>query len=71
MQVILYSTGCPKCKVLEAKLDSKKIKYNVVSDVSIMESKGFMSVPMLEINGEVMNFKKAVDWINEYEEGVK
>ena len=68
MQVILYSTGCPKCKVLEAKLNMKEIEYDVVADVSVMESKGFMSVPMLEINGEVMNFKKAVDWINNLEE---
>lgn len=71
MNVVLYSTGCPKCKVLEAKLDAKKIEYNVVTDVSVMESKGFMSVPMLEVNGEVMDFKKANDWVNAYEEGVK
>lgn len=67
MNVVLYSTGCAKCKVLEAKLNMKKIEYNVVTDMSIMESKGFMSVPMLEVNGEVMNFKKANDWINAYE----
>ena len=66
MNVVLYSTGCPKCKVLEAKLNMKEIGYNVVTDVSVMESKGFMSVPMLEINGEVMDFKKANDWINAY-----
>lgn len=67
MNVVLYSTGCAKCKVLEAKLNMKKIEYNVVTDVSVMESKGFMSVPMLEINGEVMDFKKANDWIKNYE----
>ena len=67
MNVVLYSTGCPKCKVLEVKLNMKEIEYNVITDVSVMESKGFMSVPMLEINGEVMDFKKANDWINAYE----
>lgn len=71
MQVILYSTGCPKCKVLEAKLNVRKIKYQTVTDVDVMESKGFMSVPMFEVDGEIMNYKKAVDWVNEYEEGVK
>lgn len=66
MQVILYSTGCPKCKMLKAKLDTKGIKYDVVTDVNVMESKGFMSVPMLEINGEVMNYMKADEWIKNY-----
>lgn len=68
MNVVLYSTGCPKCKVLEAKLNRRKIKYNVITDVSVMESKGFMSVPMLEVNGEVMNYGAATDWINRLKE---
>ncbi len=71
MQVILYSTGCPKCKVLEAKLNRRKIEYQTVTDVDVMESKGFMSVPMLEVDGEIMNYREAVDWVNEYEGGVK
>lgn len=71
MDITLYSTGCAKCKVLEAKLNAKKIEYKTITDMDIMESKGFMSVPMLEINGEVMSFKKAVDWVNEYEGDTK
>lgn len=65
MQVILYSTGCPKCKVLVAKLNAKNIKYNTVSDVSIIISKGISTVPVLEVNGTIMDFKTAVKWINE------
>ena len=65
MQVILYSTGCPKCKVLVAKLNAKNIKYNTVSDVSIIISKGISTVPVLEVNGTIMDFKTAVEWINE------
>ena len=57
MTIILYSTDCPKCKVLKSKLDSKGIEYNVISDVDIMTSKGIDTVPVLEINGEMMNFK--------------
>lgn len=71
MEVILYSTGCSKCKVLEAKLNSKKIEYKIENDMDVMEAKGFMSVPMLEVNGEVMSFKKAVDWVNAYEGDMK
>lgn len=65
MQVTLYSTGCPKCKVLKMKLDSKNINYDIISDVSIIISKGINTVPVLEVDGNIMNFKTAVDWINE------
>ena len=65
MQVILYSTGCPKCKVLVAKLNAKNIKYNTVSDIGIIISKGISTVPVLEVNGTIMDFKTAVEWINE------
>lgn len=65
MQVVLYSTGCPKCKVLKAKLDSKEISYDIISDTSVMINKGIETVPVLEVDGNVMDFKTAVDWINE------
>ena len=65
MKVILYSTGCPKCKVLKAKLDSKEISYDIISDTSVMVNKGIETVPVLEVNGNMMDFKTAVDWINE------
>ena len=64
MKVILYSTGCPKCKVLKAKLDSKEISYDIISDTSVMINKGIETVPVLEVNGNMMDFKTAVDWIN-------
>lgn len=65
MQVTLYSTGCPKCKVLKMKLDSKNINYDTISDVNIIISKGINTVPVLEVDGNIMDFKTAVDWINE------
>lgn len=64
LSVILYSTHCPKCNVLEKKLKQKGIDYNEVNDVTVMEEKGFLSVPMLEVDGKIMDFKEANDWIN-------
>ena len=64
MNIVLYSTHCPRCVVLEKKLKQKGIDYNEVNDVSIMEEKGFLEVPVLEADGEIMNFKEANDWIN-------
>ena len=63
MSVILYSTGCPKCKVLKAKLQQNNIEYVEVSDVAIMKEKGFEYVPVLEIDGVAHSFKDAVEWI--------
>ena len=64
-KVILYEHGCPRCKVLKSKLDQKGIKYEDISDVEVMKSKGFQEAPKLDVNGVVMDFKEAVKWIGE------
>lgn len=61
--VVLYSTHCPKCKVLSAKLDQKSISYETNTDVELMQQKGFTTVPKLEVDGVVYDFKEAVEWI--------
>ncbi len=65
--VILYSTNCPKCKVLEAKLRQKNIPFEYVNDIELMAEKGFLTVPKLEVNGEVLDFAEANKWINSQE----
>lgn len=64
MEVILYSTHCPRCEVLEEKLKSKGIEYVEENSVEVMQEKGIMSVPVLEYNGELFDFGKAVKLIN-------
>lgn len=66
--VVLYSTHCPKCRVLEAKLNLKDIEYEINTDMNKMESLGIMSVPILEVDNQLLQFKEAVDWINNYKE---
>ena len=63
--IILYTIDCPKCKVLEHKLEEKNIQYEVCKDTNIMAEKGYMYLPILEIDDKVLNFKEAVDWIKE------
>lgn len=63
-KVVLYSTGCPRCRVLEKKLNEKNIIFELVNDEDVMIEKGFMTAPMMEINGNLYDFKNAVDWIN-------
>lgn len=64
MNVVLYSTGCPRCKILKSKLDKKGITYSVVDDVDKMLSMSMTTMPVLEIDGVKMNFKEAINWIN-------
>lgn len=65
MNVTLYSTHCPRCKVLGLKLKQKNISYEEVTDLKTMAAKGFKSVPKLEVDGTVYDFKEAVQWIGE------
>ncbi len=64
MQIILYSTHCPKCNVLEKKLKQKNIPYEEINDIEIMKEKGYLTAPVLEVDGTSMDFKTASDWIN-------
>jgi len=60
--VILYSTGCPKCKVLKMKLDRAGVSYTVEEDVEAMRKLGLLSAPALSVDGELMLFGDAVKW---------
>lgn len=64
-QIILYEHGCPRCKVLKMKLDQSGIQYEIINDIEIMKAKGFNEAPKLEVDGVVMDFKQAVEWIKE------
>jgi glutaredoxin len=62
-KIILYSTGCPNCQVLKAKLEEKNIEFEVCSDTQKIMSTGFRTVPLLEINGEIKTFTEAIMWV--------
>lgn len=64
-KVILYEHGCPRCKVLKAKLDQSGVEYETVNDIDVMKQKGFNEAPKLEVEGVIYNFSEAVKWIGE------
>lgn len=64
---ILYSTSCPKCIVLERKLEENNIEFDICSDTDVMLNLGFDQVPVLKVDGKYLEFKEAVDWINSRE----
>jgi len=63
--IVLYSTGCPKCEVLKKKLAEKGVQYTVNESVDEMLSLGIEQVPVLKINEELLQFPAAVKWIND------
>jgi glutaredoxin len=64
LKIVLYSTGCPRCNVLETKLKNKGIDFEEINDTKLMIDKGFDSVPILEVDGNYMDFGKANEFIN-------
>ena len=71
--ITLYSNDCPKCKVLEDKLNSKGIKFYKNTDIAQLASFGLRSLPVLKIekdegkNGtepRYLTFVEANEWVN-------
>lgn len=63
-KTILYSTGCPKCNVLKAKLKQKNVDYIENNNIDEMQKMGITTVPMLMINSDLLDFVEAVEYIN-------
>lgn len=61
----LISNGCPKCKILQNKLDEKGILYDKSDDIQELISLGFKTVPMLELDGEYLDFGRAIKWVQD------
>lgn len=68
-EIILYSNGCPKCKVLEAKLNAKNIKFEKSDNFEKLLEQGKQSLPVLEVEGNLLDFPVANSWVNNYVEG--
>lgn len=62
--ITLYSTHCPKCRVLETKLKQKNVEYVECTDVDKMIELGITSAPCLDVDGKMLDFPSAVKWVN-------
>ena len=63
MKAILYTTGCPKCKMLESRLD-KICEFEKVTDVDeivkFAKEHNLKSEPILAIDDKVYTFEEAL-----------
>ena len=64
-KIILYSTKCPRCLMLEKKLEQHGIDFEEITDTNVMIEKGFTTVPMLEVDGQIMDYNESIKWIME------
>lgn len=62
-KVILFSTGCPLCKTLKQMLNNYSIPYVENNSVEYMISLGFTTVPVLSVDGKIMEYNEAKNWI--------
>lgn len=62
--IILYSTGCSKCGILKKKLDTYGIPYHESNDADEMQRLGMTEAPGLMVDGNLLNFGRAIQWVN-------
>lgn len=62
--IILYSTDCPKCKILEKKLKDKDIHFVTINSTEEMVKLGYASAPLLRVDGIILDFAEAIKWVN-------
>ncbi len=68
MKIILYTTHCPMCTVLEEKLEDAGFEYETVEDPQEIIKLGYYSAPILSVDENTMTFKEACDWIDYMED---
>ena len=63
---VLYSTGCPKCNVLEKKLKSKNVDFVIETDIDSIVKMGYTSAPILwyRNSDKYYTFTEAVNFVN-------
>ena len=62
---VYSSISCPKCRMLKMTLQQKGIEYEEITDVNVMTSLNIKNLPMLGVNGTLLNLPQAMKWIQE------
>lgn len=65
MKPKLYSIGCPKCNILEEKLEKQNVDFDLVNDMEEVKKTGFQFFPVLEVDGQLLDFYGAINWLKQ------
>lgn len=60
--------NCVYCDMLKLRLQHEQLSYQEIKDQSEIESRGFETVPQLQVSGQTMDFNQAIAWLNSREE---
>lgn len=63
--ITVYTTHCPRCKILEKTLLGAGFEFAQCEDVDTMVAMGFQEIPQMEVDGKIYGFKEAIKWIRE------
>ena len=66
--IILYSTGCPKCNILERRLTNDKIEFSITDNVDKFIDMGFQNAPVLQIDDNFIDYTNAMKLLKVYED---
>lgn len=65
--IVLYSSHCPKCDMIERILKEKGINFDVVDDenfyLPLAEENNIDSMPFADVNGKILNTKELQEYI--------
>lgn len=60
----LYTNHCRKCEILTAKLKEKNVTFEVVDDEEALVKLGFDFMPVLEVDGDRLDYLTAINYVN-------
>ena len=74
----LYSTGCPKCNIIEKKLNALNAQYDIITDIDeikkVCEATNNDMLPLLQIDEAwgvaTYDFAGAIKWIKKVGEQI-
>ena len=67
MIITLYSTGCPKCQILEKRLKKNNIDFIISDNVDALIEKGFQSAPVMAVGKLFYDYTSAMNLLKKYE----
>lgn len=65
----LYSTHCPKCRVVEKKLEQAQIQYDLIDAkenpkvIEELTALGVQQMPVLMVDDKILGFSEIIKWI--------
>lgn len=63
--IILFSNGCPRCKILKQRLDEKQIEYTINDNFDEIIELGLQTAPVLKYDNNYYQFGDAIKLLGE------